>query len=257
MSDLRKVAKLHLDIPHVDPLVRHPVTHTDKLPQAVHIDRALPVRIRLVALTGEGHKALRRNIVQWNTIEVRPVNNARHLEKGRAKAGRIALVVLRIEDAAQDIFELEVDCRLVLVGLEHYEVDAVIALGHVVHRAAICHPKLVAGGRDAVVFEFRHFEIFVHTQVADMRIALDVQIACHRAACFVEFLLQFAGKPCNLFDGMGMLGRADGRFHLPTRQPERRIGIRRIDHKFELVEMIFDYRLRALKVFYSYARHIL
>jgi len=100
MSDLREVAKLHLDIPHIDSLVRNTVAHTDKLPQAVHIDRALPMRIRLVALTGEGHKTLRRDIVQGNAIKVRPVDNACYLEKGRAKAGRIVLVVLRIEDAA-------------------------------------------------------------------------------------------------------------------------------------------------------------
>lgn len=60
------------------------------------------MRIRLVTLTGEGHKALWRNIVQRNAIEVRSVDNARYLEKGRAETYRIALAVLRIEDAAQD-----------------------------------------------------------------------------------------------------------------------------------------------------------
>ena len=93
---------------------------------------------------------------------MRLVDNARYLEKGRAETYRIALAVLRIEDATQDIFELETDRRLVLVGFERYEIDAIVALGHVVHRAAVGHPKFVAGGRDAVVFEFRYFEVFVH-----------------------------------------------------------------------------------------------
>ena len=68
------------------------------------------------------------------------VDNARYLEKGRADTCRIAFAVLRIEDAAQDIFELETDRRLVLVGFERYEIDAIVALGYVVHRAAVSQP---------------------------------------------------------------------------------------------------------------------
>ena len=135
---------------------------------------------------------------------------------------------------------MEVDRRLVLVGLECYEIDAVVALGHVVHRAAVGHPKFIAGGRNAVVFEFRHFEVFVHTQVANMRIALDAQISRYRTACFVEFLLQLAGKPRDLFDTVGVLGRADGRLHLPARQPERRIGVRAVHRKLKIVEQLDD-----------------
>ncbi len=149
---------------------------------------------------------------------------------------------------------MEVDRRLVLVGLECYEIDAVVALGYVVHRASVGHPKFVAGGCDTIVFEFRHFEVFVHTQVADMRIALDAQIARHRAARFVEFLLQLTRKSRDLFDTVGVLGSANGRFHLPARQPERRTGVRAIHRKLEIVEPLDD-TLGILQILDPYSCH--
>ncbi len=215
--DFREVADLDFDIADANVLVGNLVRDPDILVQPVHVDRTLPVLVRLVALPGKGHESLRRDVVERDTVEPALVDNARDLVIRGLEARGIALGIRGLEYPAQDVFELEVDGRLTLLAFEGDKIDAGTVGQHIVHRAAVGHPELVAGGGDAVVLQLRHFEVLVHADVPDVGVALDVQVAGYRAARGVEFLLQHARQPVHLLDGVRVPGCADHLFEVFSR----------------------------------------
>ena len=136
-------------MPLADLLRAHSVQHPQVLVQAIDIDRALALGVRLVSLSDESHEALWRDVTEGDAVKARLIHYAGHLEEGGldARSG--------VEHPSEDILVLEVQSGLAFLGFEGDKPDPVRILPRIIDDGGVRCPELIAGGGDAVVAQLR------------------------------------------------------------------------------------------------------
>ena len=232
MIDFREIAQLYLDVPQVDLLRAHPVQHPQVLVQAIDIDRALSLGVRLVPLSDESHEALWRDVTESDAVKACLVHHAGHLEEGGLDRSSVFV------DRPEDILVLEVQGGLVLLLPEGDEPDPVLILPRVIDDGGIGSPELVAGGGDAVVAQLRGGEVLLDGEVTKTSLTPDHEVPGDSAALLVELLFELSHQTVHILKRVGMLFQAHSRLELCSRQAQGGVRLSKVYHEQHPVELL-------------------
>ena len=232
MIDFREIAQLYLDVPQVDLLRAHPVQHPQVLVQAIDIDRALALGVRLVPLSDESHEALWRDVTEGDAVKARLVHYAGHLEEGGldARSG--------VEHPSEDILVLEVQSGLAFLGFEGDEPDPVRILPRIIDDGGVRCPELITGGGDAVVAQLRGGEVLLDGEVTKTSLTPDHEVPGDSAALLVELLFELSHQTVHILKRVGMLFQAHSRLELCSRQAQGGVRLSKVYHEQHPVELL-------------------